>query len=201
MLSFCRLLNWSPGSLGSLVTRRWRKADSNCWSHFDGDALRNSFFCELHTVRRQVRSAPRKTDGSNPLLSRGESAANSLPQELLNHGCDLKGRPSLLRVAQVLSSDSMLPATGYSPLVDAPGRAEEASVIERALDRDHLQQRAHSVAGIVHLDLVMRRTGCIGEVCIGVRSSCVRRGSQDHWQELKRKLPIAVLQLEEAVTG
>jgi hypothetical protein len=38
--------------------------------------------------------------------------------------------------------------------VDAPGRAEEASVIERALDRYQLQKPAEPVAGIFHLDLV-----------------------------------------------
>jgi hypothetical protein len=38
--------------------------------------------------------------------------------------------------------------------VDAPGRAQEASVIERAFDRYHLQKPAEPVARIFHLDLV-----------------------------------------------
>jgi hypothetical protein len=33
------------------------------------------------------------TSGSNPLSSSGESAANSIPQELLKHGCDLNSHP------------------------------------------------------------------------------------------------------------
>src|ERR1700719_2518877 len=44
--------------------------------------------------------------------------------------------------------------------VDAPGRAEEASVIERAHDWYHLQKPAQPVADIFHLDLSsMRRMG------------------------------------------
>jgi hypothetical protein len=48
---------------GSLLTRRRRKADSNCWSHFDGDALRNTFF--VSCTPSEGRSArPRgETDG------------------------------------------------------------------------------------------------------------------------------------------
>jgi hypothetical protein len=42
--------------------------------------------------------------------------------------------------------------------VDAPGRAEEASVIERALDWYHLQEPAQPVTGIFHLDLVYETT-------------------------------------------
>src|SRR5580693_2532467 len=40
--------------------------------------------------------------------------------------------------------------------VDAPGRAEEASVIERALDWYHLQKPAQPVVGIFHIDLVYK---------------------------------------------
>src|SRR5689334_24761245 len=36
--------------------------------------------------------------------------------------------------------------------VDAPGRAEEASVIERALDWHHLQEPAQPVTDVFHLD-------------------------------------------------
>jgi hypothetical protein len=48
--------------------------------------------------------------------------------------------------------------------VDAPGRAEEASVIERALDWYHLQKPAQPVVGIFHIDLVYKTTRHIIEI-------------------------------------
>jgi hypothetical protein len=48
--------------------------------------------------------------------------------------------------------------------VDAPGRAEEASVIDRALDWYHLQESAQPVPGIFHLGLVYETTGQIVEI-------------------------------------
>ena len=48
--------------------------------------------------------------------------------------------------------------------VDAPGRAEKASVIERAPDRDHLQKPAQPVAGIFHIDLVCETNRHIVEI-------------------------------------
>jgi hypothetical protein len=61
-----------------LQTRRWRKGDSNRWSHLR--RRRSSEYLisppDLHTVRSQVRSGPRGIDGSNPLSSSEESGAN-----------------------------------------------------------------------------------------------------------------------------
>jgi len=48
--------------------------------------------------------------------------------------------------------------------VDAPGRTEEASVIERASDRDHFQKPAQPVVGIFHSDLVHETNGHIVEI-------------------------------------
>jgi hypothetical protein len=48
--------------------------------------------------------------------------------------------------------------------IDAPWRAEEASVIERALDWHHLQKPAQPVPGIFHLDLLYETTRQIIEI-------------------------------------
>ena len=48
--------------------------------------------------------------------------------------------------------------------VDAPGRAEKASVIERASDRDHLQKPAQPVAGVFHIDLAHETNGYFIEI-------------------------------------
>jgi transposase len=48
------------------------------WSHFDGDALRNSFFVSCTPSEGRSARPRRETDGSNPLLSSSESATNPL---------------------------------------------------------------------------------------------------------------------------
>src|ERR1700720_1888511 len=45
--------------------------------------------------------------------------------------------------------------------VDAPGRAEKASVIERSIDGVHSEKPAQPVAGIFHLGLVNEMNGHI----------------------------------------
>jgi len=48
--------------------------------------------------------------------------------------------------------------------VNAPGRTQEASVIEGALDRDHLQKTAQPIAGVFHLDLLYEMNGHLVEI-------------------------------------
>jgi hypothetical protein len=64
--------------VGSQVTRRWRKADSNRWSHFDRDAFQNTILGPgaAHRFKDRSASARGETNGSNPLSSTGESSAN-----------------------------------------------------------------------------------------------------------------------------
>ena len=59
-------------------TLRWRKADSNRWSHFDRDAFQNTILGPgaAHRFKDRSASARGETNGSNPLSSTGESSAN-----------------------------------------------------------------------------------------------------------------------------
>jgi Rhodopirellula transposase DDE domain len=70
------------GSLGSHETPRWRKADSNRWSHFDRDAFQNTILGPGATHRFKDRSASARgeTDVSNPLSSSRQSV--SIPEPL-----------------------------------------------------------------------------------------------------------------------
>jgi hypothetical protein len=110
----CGAFRFQPPGSPLRQTGCWRKADSNCWSHFDGDALRNSFF--VSCTPSEGRSArPRgETDGSNPLLSSGESGelrTHSSRHVLLAHSLTISGSPEiwsvLLRLAahQVVGQD------------------------------------------------------------------------------------------------
>ena len=63
-------------------TLRWRKADSNRWSHFDRDAFQNTILGPGATHRFKDRSASARgeTDVSNPLSSSRQSV--SIPEPL-----------------------------------------------------------------------------------------------------------------------
>jgi hypothetical protein len=58
------------------------------WNKLGGEVRRNEY-----GAASKAPPVEGGTDGSNPLSSSGESAANSIPQELLNHGCDLNPHP------------------------------------------------------------------------------------------------------------
>ena len=61
---------------GVSLTRRWRKADSNPWSQLHRRRLRDRRLVHIRVPAGETNSFKGGTDGSNPLSSSAESAAN-----------------------------------------------------------------------------------------------------------------------------
>ena len=77
-------------------TRRWRKADSNRWSHFDRDAFQNTILGPgaAHRFKDRSASARGETDVSNPLSSSRQSVSISEPLSKVENpafGAGLRG--------------------------------------------------------------------------------------------------------------
>src|SRR4029077_587547 len=64
------------------LTRRWRKADSNPWSQLHRRRLRDRRLVHIRVPAGETNSFKGGTDGSNPLSSSGESAANPVDDQL-----------------------------------------------------------------------------------------------------------------------